>query len=183
MSVRQDSVHMRLSIRELLALTFFVALGLLVWRMREGARQDELRLAGLRNEVVNLEGSLWLHNPPQHQGRLRIRDEHESLHAVRERAVAHFDSLGENYSAIEPVASDVLSLRFVPRAENGARTGTDGFSRPRARGAPDMAQGVVFTWSTDLGARQGTSMRNSTHWLSRRLKTPVRLRCNCHQVT
>lgn len=110
---------MRFSIREMLALTFLVALGMLAWRVRESAARDEVRLAELQNEVLMLEARLRLDNPRLHQAFLHTFDEHETLRQVRERAVARFDLLRQKYSTMEPRPSDVFSLRCIPSLQTG----------------------------------------------------------------
>jgi len=107
--------QMRFSIREMLALISLVALGMLAWRTSEDARRDRARLAELRNEIKSLEARVWLDRPALHRAILRTHEEFESLHAMRERSIEHFDLLRQKYSTMEPPPeADVLSIRGIP---------------------------------------------------------------------
>ncbi|MCA9145688.1 MAG: hypothetical protein H6821_09795 [Planctomycetaceae bacterium] len=105
---------MKFSLRTLFAFTFLVALALLAWRMFQDSRRDESRLQLLNAEIKSLEARVRLDDPAIHRVILSKVDELEPLHAMRERAVTHFDVLQEKYSGVEERGSDVLSIRGLP---------------------------------------------------------------------
>jgi hypothetical protein len=106
--------HLRFSIRDLLALVFLAALGLLAWQMSDAVNRDRVRLTLLNSEIKSLEARLRLDNPVLHQAILHSQDELESLAAMRERSLEHFEALRKKYSVIEPRDGAVFSIRGIP---------------------------------------------------------------------
>lgn len=115
---------MRFSIRTLLGVTFVVAVGLLAWRMAQDVEEAEARIEVIKAEIKPLEARVRLDDPALHQVILNTRDQYDSLFAMRDRAVEHFDVLRDKYSAVEPRGDDVLSLRTLPSLQ------TDGGHKP-----------------------------------------------------
>jgi hypothetical protein len=105
---------MTFSLRDLLALVFLAALGLLAWRSGDDARREKLRLAQLQDKIKALEAEVRWDQPALHQAILHTHEEFQPLGAMRERSLAHFDVLREKYSVMEPREANVLSLRGVP---------------------------------------------------------------------
>lgn len=110
---------MTFSIRALLALTFVIALGIVVWQTGEGVRSNDIQANALRDEIRSLENRVRLDDPDLHQAILHTRDELEPLHEMRKRAVAHFDVLRDKYSRIEPRGPKTLSIRRLPSLQVG----------------------------------------------------------------
>lgn len=110
---------MTFSLRTLMALVLLAALGMLAWRAADEARRQTRRAAELHGEIKSLEATLRLDQPALHQAMLHTLDEFESLHALRERSLAHFDTLRQKYSTLETRGPDVLSLRSVPALATG----------------------------------------------------------------
>src|SRR5687767_14003666 len=102
---------MRFSIRQMLALMFLVALGMLAWRTSDDARRDVARLAQIQNEIKSLQVELRLDRPAIHQMLLRTQDEFQPLHAMREPSMQHFNLLRHKYSTMESRGRDVFSMR------------------------------------------------------------------------
>lgn len=111
---------MKFSIRELLAVTLLVVLGMLVWRASRDARRDESRLTRLRSEIEALEAQLRLDDPTLHQVILNRRDEFMSLRSTRQRAVEHFELLRAKYSTMQQPEPGVLAIRGVPSLAAGS---------------------------------------------------------------
>jgi hypothetical protein len=109
-----DMKHLKFSIRDLFALVLLAALGLLAWQMSDAVDRDRVRLTLLHSEIKSLETSLRLDNPLLHQAILDSQDELESLAAMRERSLEHFETLRQKYSALEPREGAVFSIRGIP---------------------------------------------------------------------
>jgi hypothetical protein len=108
------TLRMKFSIRDLMALVLLLALGLLAWRTSNEAKRANAQSEQLGNEIESLEAVLRLDDPAIHQAILHTTDEFESLDQMRERSLAHFESLREKHSAMMPRSADVLSLRSIP---------------------------------------------------------------------
>jgi len=105
---------MTFSIRDLLALIFLLALGLLAWRSDQEAKRAQARVVQLDGEIKSLEAQLRLDHPALHQAILNTRDELAPLEAMRERSLQQFEVLRHKYGNLEPRKPDVLSVRGIP---------------------------------------------------------------------
>jgi hypothetical protein len=104
------------------ALTFLVALVLLVWRTQEGTKRDKARVVQLQNDIQSLEVRLWLKRPALHQAILNTHDEYEPIRVLRDRSISQFDVIRQKYSTMESRGAEVLSIRGIPSLQVGAES-------------------------------------------------------------
>ena len=111
---RKTVFNLKFSLLELFALSFLVALILVLYRSVSDWRSEYAQLIKLRKQVTRLESRIPTQNSLAMETYKHAWDDAQVVNSLRDKAVAKLEELSDRYSEIIPQPDSKFIIRRVP---------------------------------------------------------------------